>query len=538
MSKIARFKEAAAPLPEAYHAWQIFGSGMENVGRNGAPSRLPLRPPADKEVLVRIDALGICLSDIKVINQGNEHPRLRGRDLAADPTILGHECAVTVVAAGAARQGSFKAGERYIVQADIYYQGENLAFGYQIPGGMGEYAYLDERALDGDEGCYLLPVREDTGYSQAALAEPWACVEMSYNVTQRIRPQGNRMLIVSAAPERWHDDYPAAEISDIGLEELAEGALFDDIVLTEVRPDLVERLSKRLDRGGVLFLAGAPQYDGTASLDVGRIHYQGQRYFGGGATLEAIAAGHERNDLLAGGRALMIGAGGPMGQMHVQRAIELPGGPALLVAADLSRERMDHIEARFGALAKRKGITLVTLAQSDFADATAMNAEISRIAEEGRFDDIVLMAPAPGLAASVLRWAADGAFVNIFAGVPIGSEADFHLHDLCRGITLMGTSGSRIRDLRRILELVESGQLDTNLSVAAIGGLKAAREGLQAVKEARFPGKTVIYPQIMDLPLTAVADIPEQLPELRDLLAPGGAWTVAAERALLEARLP
>ena len=77
-----------------------------------------LREPKDNEILLRVDALGLCLSDIKIIKQGGDHPRLRGRDLA-----------------------------------DIYYEGVNFAFGYMIPGGLAQYSYLDERALDGDEGC-------------------------------------------------------------------------------------------------------------------------------------------------------------------------------------------------------------------------------------------------------------------------------------------------------------------------------------------------------------------------------------------------
>jgi threonine dehydrogenase-like Zn-dependent dehydrogenase len=534
VAKLDTFKEANAPLPGSYKAWQIFGAGMENVGKNGDISELPLRAPQDNEILIRIDALGICLSDIKIINQGGNHARLRGRDLANDPTVLGHECAVTVVAVGKQWHDMFKPGERYIVQADIYNQGVSVAFGYLIPGGMAEYSYLDERALAGDEGCYLLPVRDETGYSQAALAEPWACVEMSYNLEERVQPGGNRILIVTEEPAVWHQDFPVAEVVSPALEEVIEGSLYNDIIITKPTSALVNKLSEHLDKDGVMFLLGEAQDNDIVSLDVGKIHYQGQRYFGGGATLDEVAAAHRRNDLLPGGRALFIGAGGPMGQMHVQRSIEIAEAPKTVVVTDLDRGRLDHIEARFGALAQSRGITLKTFAPSDFAEPAMMNAEIKSWGGPDGYSDIAILAPVAALVPQVMTWAADGAFLNVFAGVVIGSKADFHLKDLCRGITIIGSSGSRISDLRKVLSMIESGELNTNLSVAAIGGLDAARDGLQAVKEARFPGKTVIYTQVEHLPLTPLEDVAKRFPKLGAHLSPEGAWTKEAEQALLE----
>jgi len=105
---------------------------------------------------------------------------------------------------------------------------------------------------------------------------------------------------------------------------------------------------------------------------------------------------------------------------------------------------------------------------------------------------------------------------------------------LCRGVKIAGSSGSRIRDLRKVLDMVEAGQLNTNMSVAAIGGLAAGREGLEGVKSARFPGKTVIYTQIPELPLMALDEIPKRIPGLKDKLGPQGEWTKEAEDTLLE----
>ncbi len=533
MSKLDEYTAATAPLPEEYSAWWVFGAGLENVGRDGKTVPIELREPNDNEILLRVDVLGLCLSDMKIIAQGGDHPRLRGRDLANDPTVLGHECAATVVKVGKDWQDRFQVGERFIVQADIYHKGVGYAFGYLIPGGLAEYTYLDERALAGDEGCYLLPVREDTGYSQSALAEPWACVEMSYCLEEHLAPSGGAALVVvDGPPQELEQRLPNARFVGHGLEGLGKDT-YDDIVVCNPTPALVNKLAPKLNKNGTLFLLGEPRKPGNVTLDVGAIHYEGKRILGGGEHLEAVAEANFRNDLLPGGAALFIGAGGPMGQMHVQRAIEKLGGPALVVVTDLDRSRLDHIENRFGNLANERGVRLVTLSPTQFDSPESMDARIRELAPRG-YNDLVVLAPVPALVAQAVSLAADNAFVNIFAGLGIGTTTDLPLGALCRGVKLIGCSGSRISDLRRVLELVEANRLDTNRSVAAIGGLSAAHDGLKAVKEAKYPGKTVIYTQIPDLPLMPLEDVPENIPELRGTLSPEGGWTKEAEQALLE----
>lgn len=520
-------------LPKTYRAWQLFGAGFENVGKDDQPSELELRAPKENEICLRVDACGICLSDIKIISQGNAHARLKGRDLATDPTVLGHECSATIVAVGDKWKDKFKVGERYIVQADIYYKGEGYAFGYRIPGGFAQYTFLDERALEGDEGCYLIPVNPETGHSQAALTEPWACVEMSYNLTERLRPTGNKILLVGNDVTALHGAYPIAEVISPELDNLGESDLYDDIIVVGPTAAVINKLAPHVAPNGVMFLLGAAVEDGPVTLDVGAIHYQNKRYFGGAATLESLADIHQRNDLLPGGSALFIGAGGPMGQMHVQRAIEMSNGPKLVVATDLDRGRLDHIVHRFGALAKERGINLVTLTPGESGGDAAMYGKIKELAPQG-YSDISIMVPVAKLVTDTMPLAADNCFVNIFAGVGIGSTAEFQLRDLCRGIKLIGSSGSRIADMKKVLDKVETKELNTNYSVAAIGGLNATKDGFKAVKEARFPGKTVIYTQIQNLPLTPLEELDKIAPEVKAKLTPDGAWTNEAEQALLE----
>src|SRR5438445_7161607 len=122
-------------VPDQMLRWELYGAGLENLGHEDAPLRRDVPRPGPGELLVRVDACGICFSDIKIINLGGRHPRLQGRDLALDPVVMGHEVSVTVVAAGAGVPPPFAPGQRAIIQADIYAGGINKAFGYRIAGG-------------------------------------------------------------------------------------------------------------------------------------------------------------------------------------------------------------------------------------------------------------------------------------------------------------------------------------------------------------------------------------------------------------------
>lgn len=533
MSRFESFQTPSGEMPESHLAWPLYGAGFDHVGRDGKPVEMPLRPLRDDEILVRNDAVGICFSDIKVINQGGNHARLRGRDLASDPTILGHECSVTVVRAGARWAEQFKPGDRYIVQADIYFEGVNYAFGYMLSGGQAGYAYLDGRALAGDEGCYLIPVADGIGYSQAALVEPWACVEMSYACPPRTEPGDQAgMLLVADEESPLAARFPMArrvgrDLQGVGSEQ------YTDILLEGGDASLAECLAPRLAPHGNLFVIAPKDSDGDVEIDIGAIHYQDLRILGGGDTLEEVAAAHGRCDLMPGGAALILGGGGPIGQMHVQRALELPQPPATIVVTGLTRTRLDHIDRNLGPRAAALGVGLHTVARASHADEASFRAAIRACAPKG-YSDAVVMAPAVSLVEDAFAFAADGAVINVFAGLVIGTRVRVPFSAFCRGVTVIGTSGSRIADMRSVLDKVEAGALDTNQSVAAVGGLEAAKDGLLATRDATYPGKTIIYPQIHGLPLMDLGTLAEQYPEIGAKYSPEGGWTLAAERALLE----
>ena len=97
--------------------------------------------------------------------------------------------------------------------------------------------------------------------------------------------------------------------------------------------------------------------------------------------------------------------------------------------------------------------------------------------------------------------------------------------------------GATIEDMRQTLDQTETGQLAPNRSVKAVGSLEAYCDGLQAVRDAVFPGKVVIFPQIKALPLTTLPELKEKLPTVYARLKEGREWTVEAENEFLELML-
>ena len=119
--------------------------------------------------------------------------------------------------------------------------------------------------------------------------------------------------------------------------------------------------------------------------------------------------------------------------------------------------------------------------------------------------------------------AADG-MLQIFGGLARGTLAQLDLSNVyLGGAQITGSAGSTIHDQASVLGKVHTGQLSTAAAVAAIGGIDAARDGMQGLMDGRFPGKMVIYPQVESFPLTALADLKAVAPEVYDLLGPRGA---------------
>lgn len=564
-------------LPSQFLAWRLHGPGLDSLGVNRKPETIATPEPGADEILARVDAVSLCFSDVKLIQLGAEHPRVAGRDLAAAPVIPGHEASLTIVAVGADRQDRFRVGQRCVVQADVMYQGENLVWGYSLPGALAQYTLIGPQILDGDEGCYLLPVPDGLGHSEAALAEPHACVDAAFGIRPRLRPkeggdcwliggddaEASRSLaeqlltldpppglvLFSRLPQASPDllrqaadrGLNAAAVDPVESEELRRwvtqsrglGGL-DDIIICAPAADSVAYMAPLLRPGGVIGVV-REKLSALIPVDLGRVHYDDVAYVGSQQPdLKPLYQRPQASTEIAPGATVwFIGAGGPMGHMHLRRALALDNPPGAIICSDLDSSRLGHLRAAFQLLAGRRRVDFLALNPAEMGEDSFYHALEAEIGSQS-CDQVVLLAPEAGLAAEALPRLRDDGILNIFAGLARGTTISVRFSDLARRhLWIAGSSGSNLDHLRAVLARAEAGSLDPNASVAAVGGMNAAWEALRAVEEGRHPGKIVIYPQLPDLPLTTIAELGEAAPEAAAQLTENGAWSREAEAALL-----
>jgi L-sorbose 1-phosphate reductase len=156
-------------------------------------------------------------------------------------------------------------------------------------------------------------------------------------------------------------------------------------------------------------------------------------------------------------------------------------------------------------------------------------------AHEGRgFDDVVVVVANVAAVENAARHLAPHGLLVVFGGLARGTVAQLDLSNVyLGGMQMTGSAGSTIHDQAAVLERVAAGHLSTASAVAAVGGLDAARDGMQGLMDGRFPGKMVIYSQVPAFPLTALADLKPIAPAVYDLLDAQGLWTREAEREFL-----
>ncbi|MCJ7518177.1 MAG: alcohol dehydrogenase catalytic domain-containing protein [Anaerolineaceae bacterium] len=569
--KFETYREGQAPVKKTNRLWPLYGAGLENMGKDGKFIEKSMPSYGPDELLVRHDACGLCFSDIKIIKLGEEHPRIY-RKMKENPVVLGHEVSLTVVGVGEKLQGQYRPGDRFILQADIVVNGVGYAYGYEIQGGLSEYNVIDQRVLNGDNGNYLIPIKPQTGYAESALVEPWACVIAAYYLQYRttlkdggtawfIGPETRAYSFSQGFDEKSHpavikltrmdgalgtwlrQQAEALGIKVVEINELPEISgepvavdQADDIILLSPSADLIEKTSQFLAFKGIVAFTAEDKLARSVNIDVGRIHYNRWVFVGGTETDIVALYSHTpvRSALKKSGKAMFVGAGGPMGRMHVQHAIETANPPGVIVCSDVSDDRLRDLDESYAAEAREKGIEWLCVNPTK-------KDEYEKVMRQFRlqgFDDIIMLAPIPAVISDAARWLGSRGVMNIFAGVARGTTAQLDLNDaIFKNVRVIGHSASSIDDMVTMLNEVEAGQLSTNRSVAAVGSLEAVKDGLQALMDATYPGKVVIFPNIKPLPLTNVQDLKNILPEVYVKLKNGREWTKEAEQAFLEAML-
>jgi L-iditol 2-dehydrogenase len=131
---------------------------------------MALRPPLDDEVIVDVDACGICGTDLHIVE---------GSSRSTPPVVIGHEYAGTIVEMGKSVRGH-TVGERVVVDPNIscgecFYCRRGLvhlcsslrALGVDIDGGMAEFSVVPARQL--------FSLGPDLPSEVSAFVEPLSC---------------------------------------------------------------------------------------------------------------------------------------------------------------------------------------------------------------------------------------------------------------------------------------------------------------------------------------------------------------------------
>jgi hypothetical protein len=361
------------------------------------------------------------------------------------------------------------------------------------------------------------------------------------------RPLSSRRVLLANVPPALADKAhkEAGEVVDLGVSGLdaaaaqgLAGTIDDIILLNPPVSEIVEAAARLLAPEGTLTLVSGTAL-ASAALDVGRIHYEFISFLGCPGPLidDAFGPVRNRSELRAGGVAWIAGAGGPMGRMHVQRALQLADGPRAVIATNRGADRLADLARTFGPLAEAQGKQFYAV--NPEAEPHRLRELCATLTGGCGCDDIVVVAADLALMQEAVTLLAPDGMLALFAGLPLGSLLPLPVaHVAGHAAQFTGTSGSSLADQKRVIERTLGGQLAPAHTVAAIGGLDAAAEGLQAVADRRFAGKIVIFPHLRNLPLLGLPELASALPTVYACLGPGETWNHQAEQALFEAWLP
>ncbi|MBU3060013.1 zinc-binding dehydrogenase [Nocardia sp. NEAU-G5] len=136
---------------------------------------IPTPEPGPDHVLIKVEAAGVCLSDVHLID-GTLTPLFLGGDVVT----LGHEVAGTVHALGPGVTAA-KVGDRVLLQAGERREEQVFTRGVDYDGGWAEYALARVDTL--------VPIPDDLPFEQAcfipdAVSTPWAAI----TATAQVRP--------------------------------------------------------------------------------------------------------------------------------------------------------------------------------------------------------------------------------------------------------------------------------------------------------------------------------------------------------------
>lgn len=271
-------------------------------------ARLPVPPPGDDEVLVKVTVAGVCRTDLKLIRVGH-------RDLVL-PRIPGEEVVGAIAAKGATVAG-LECGDRvYLYPGQWCGQcpacrcgAENLCramriMGFHRDGGFAEYVTVPAQSV--------IPLPDDLPAEAAVFAEPLSCCLNALELAG-LRP-GMAVGIWGAGPagtllhraaqakgaEPVNIEPDARRRAAIGgLDCGAECAVDVAVVAVGAKAAYEEALARLRPRGRLVVFSGLAPAEDRIGVGFNQLHYREQSLVGaygcahrhGVAALNLIASG-------------------------------------------------------------------------------------------------------------------------------------------------------------------------------------------------------------------------------------------------------
>ncbi len=255
------------------------------------------------ELLVRIEASGICGSDV-----------MEWYRLDRAPLVLGHEVAGQVVEVGQGverfREGDRVSAAHHIPCNTCHYclsghhtACETLRHTNFDPGGFAEYIRLP--AINVDRGTFLLP--DEMSYEDATFAEPLACVLRGQRLAN-LRP-GNSVLVIGSgiagllhvqlaralgagriaatdiseyrlkAARQFGADaaFPADEYNPDRLRQVNQGRLADRVIVCTGATSAIAQALASVDRGGTVLFFAPTDPGVTTSISINDLFFRNDR---------------------------------------------------------------------------------------------------------------------------------------------------------------------------------------------------------------------------------------------------------------------
>lgn len=166
----------------------------------------------EDEILAKVICDSICMSSYKATHQADVHKRVP-RDIAQNPTIIGHEFAGEIVEVGAKWASEFKVGEKFSIQPALNFEGGPVGvlsapgYSYRFIGGDATYVVIPAEVME----CGCLLHYSGESFYPASLSEPLSCVigavHANYHTTpgsyvhkMEIKDGGKMALLAGVGP--------------------------------------------------------------------------------------------------------------------------------------------------------------------------------------------------------------------------------------------------------------------------------------------------------------------------------------------------